>query len=166
MQTENESFHPWHLFYISGSLKLCGRELHMQIIDTQEYEENPALRHNLYTHTDIFVVCFSVIRPDSLRHVEDLWLPEIRTFAPTTPFILVGAQADLRSSEAITHMLLTAGQRAISSAEGAAVARKVGAASYIETSPEVEKNVRKLINGAIASVLKDKSNESSSCCIL
>ncbi|KAH9492697.1 hypothetical protein Btru_024213 [Bulinus truncatus] len=149
-----------------GSLKLAGRDIHMQIIDTQEYEENTTFRHRLYTGTDIFVVCFSVIRPESLRHVEELWVPEIRTYAPSTPFIVVGAQADLRSSGTITQMLLTSGQRAVTSAEGAAVARRVGAACYIETSPEVEKNVRKLINGAIASVLKDKSNESSSCNIL
>ncbi|CAL1527545.1 unnamed protein product [Lymnaea stagnalis] len=150
----------------AGSLKLAGRLIQMQIIDTQQYEENPKFRHSLYSGTNIFVVCFSVIRPESLNHVEEVWLPEIRTYAPKTPFILVGAQADLRSAETILQMLSTTGQQPVTSAEGAAVARRTGAACYIETSPEVEKNVRKLINGAIASILKVKTPDSSACSVL
>ncbi|XP_059163105.1 rho-related GTP-binding protein RhoQ-like [Physella acuta] len=150
----------------AGSLKMAGRQILMHIIDTQEYEENPMFRQDLYVGTHVIFVCFSVIRPVSLRHVEDVWLPEIRCHAPTTPFILVGAQADLRSAEAIVEMLATTDQRPVTTAEGAAFARRVGAACYIETSPEVEKNVRKLINGAIASVLKVKESDSVSCSIL
>ncbi|GFS02761.1 rho-related GTP-binding protein RhoU, partial [Elysia marginata] len=58
--------------------------------------DNPKTRQNLYNEADVFVVCFSVIAPDSLCHVEQVWLPEIRAHAPHTPFILVGSQADLR----------------------------------------------------------------------
>ncbi|BFZ07735.1 hypothetical protein BsWGS_10774 [Bradybaena similaris] len=80
----------------AGSLKFAGRRIQLQIMDAVEGKENPKFRHSLYPGTHIFVVCFSVVKPLSLRHVEEVWLPEIRSYAPNTPFILVGAQADLR----------------------------------------------------------------------
>ncbi|XP_012939361.1 cell division control protein 42 homolog [Aplysia californica] len=150
----------------AGSVKVAGRKVQMQIIDTVEAEENPKFRHSVYPGTDVFVVCFSVIRPDSLHHVEEVWLPEIRSHSPTTPFILVGAQADLRCVDEIVQMLSSNDQHPVSTAEGMSAAKRVGAACYIETSPEVEKNVRKLINEAIASVLRGGTAESSSCSIL
>ncbi|CAG5131729.1 unnamed protein product, partial [Candidula unifasciata] len=148
------------------SLKFAGRRIQLQIIDAVEGKENPKFRHSLYPGTHIFVVCFSVAKPLSLRHVEEVWLPEIRSYAPNVPFILVGAQADLRSVGVIREMLASCGQRPVTTAEAAMVARRVGAVCYIETSPEVEKNVRKLINSAIASVLRVRGGDSSLCTIL
>uniref|UniRef100_A0A0B7AYI3 Uncharacterized protein n=1 Tax=Arion vulgaris TaxID=1028688 RepID=A0A0B7AYI3_9EUPU len=150
----------------AGSLKFAGKKIQMQIIDAVEGTENPKFRQSLYSGTHIFVICFSVVKPASLRHVEEVWLPEIRSFTPGIPFILVGAQADLRSVDIIRDMLASSGQRPITTAEGAMLARRVGATCYIETSPEVEKNVRKLINSAIASVLKVTGGNSNLCTIL
>ncbi|BFZ12047.1 hypothetical protein BsWGS_15086 [Bradybaena similaris] len=150
----------------AGSLTVAGRKIQMQIIDAVEEEENPKSRCSLYSGTHIFVVCFSVIKPESLKHVEEVWVPEIRLYAPEVPFILVGAQADLRSVDVIKEMLAASGQQPVSTMEGITFARRVGAACYIETSPEVEKNVRKLINNAIASVLDFRGAETSQCTIL
>lgn len=63
-------------------------------------------------------------------------------------------------------MLAASGQQPVSTIEGITFARRVGAACYIETSPEVEKNVRKLIINAIASVLDFRGAETSQCTIL
>lgn len=71
-----------------------------------------------------------------------------------------------RSVDAIIQMLKDGGQQPIATAEGVAAARRVGAACYIETSPEIEKNIRKLLNNAIASVLDVRGADSSSCSIL
>lgn len=117
-------------------------------------DESPSVRLSEYPGTDVFVVCFSVVRPETLRHVEDIWLPEIRAHAPETPFILVGTQADLRDVDEICSMLKERRQAPVSQAQGSAVARRIGAACYIECSPGVEKKLRKIINSAIASVLK------------
>lgn len=124
-------------------------------------EESPSVRLSEYPGTDIFVVCFSVVRPESLQNVEDVWLPEIRAHAPHTPFILVGTQADLREVDEILVMLREKGQQPVSAAQGSGVARRLGAACYIECSPGVEKKLRKIINSAIASVLKVKDPSSS-----
>ncbi|XP_067681639.1 cdc42 homolog [Haliotis asinina] len=137
----------------AGSLKLAGRRIKLELIDTVEEDERP-IRKEMYKETDIFVVCFSVVQPDSLQHVQDIWLPEIRQIAPETPYILVGTQADLREVTTILRLLRSNGQKPISAAEGNTLARKLGATCYVEASPEVEKKVRRTINNALASVLK------------
>ncbi|KAL8619961.1 hypothetical protein ACOMHN_015243 [Nucella lapillus] len=138
----------------AGRVKVGGKTLHLQIIDTLEDDESPSIRLSEYPGADIFVVCFSVIRPETLRHVEDVWLPEIRAHAPETPFILVGTQADLRDVDEICSMLKERSEQPVASAQGSAAARRLGAACYIECSPGVEKKLRKIFNAAIVSVLK------------
>ncbi|KAK7104157.1 cell division control protein 42 homolog [Littorina saxatilis] len=154
----------------AGSVKVAGRSLHLEIIDTLEEDESPSIRLSEYPGTNIFVVCFSVVRPETLSHVEDIWLPEIRAHAPQTPFILVGTQADLRDSDEICNMLKEKGQEPVSPTQGSAAARRIGAACYIECSPGVEKKLRKIINSAIASVLKVQdvhhATQASMCSIL
>ena len=62
----------------------------------------------------------------------------------------------------IQQILSSRNQQPVSTTEGIAAAKRVNAACYIETSPAVEKNVHKLINNAIKSVLEDGS-ETKSC---
>lgn len=154
----------------AGTVKVAGRMLHLEIIDTLQEIGSPSVRLSEYPGTDIFVVCFSVVRPETLRHVEDTWLPEIRAHAPETPFILVGTQADLREVDQICAMLRERGQDPISWSHGSAAARRIGAACYIECSPGVEKKLRKIINSAIASVLKVRdptlAAQATKCAIL
>ncbi|XP_041354150.1 cell division control protein 42 homolog [Gigantopelta aegis] len=138
----------------AGTLIVRGRKLHLELIDTDEQDKYEEKRQFVYTGTDVFVVCFSVVQPDSLKHVEDVWLPEIRHMAPKTPFILVGTQADLREADVVLNMLQSNGQIPVSPSAGSEFARKVGAACYIECSPGVEKKLRRTVNNALASVIK------------
>jgi len=56
------------------------------------------MRPLCYPGTDVFLVCFSVVRPTSLYNVRDKWLPEIRKYLPKVPIVLVGTQIDLRTN--------------------------------------------------------------------
>ena len=47
---------------------------------------------------DVFLLCFSISSPASLYSAVDHWLPLLQALAPTTPAVLVGCKADLRSS--------------------------------------------------------------------
>ncbi|KAK3763992.1 hypothetical protein RRG08_004357 [Elysia crispata] len=138
----------------AGSVKMGLRRRHMEILDTGDMTENPKIRQSLYYDADVFVVCFSVISPESLRNVEEVWLPEIRAHAPHTPFILVGLQADLRTYTGILSQLESSGQSPVTKALGKAEAKRLGASSYLETSPLVERDTRKLINSAVRSALR------------
>ena len=45
------------------------------------------------------MLCFSVVRPDSMENVKTKWIPELFKFLPNTPIILVGTQSDLRGQQ-------------------------------------------------------------------
>ena len=48
--------------------------------------------------TDLVVVCYSVTSPQSLQDVSEKWIPEVRRYSTTLPFILVGLKVDERSN--------------------------------------------------------------------
>ena len=55
------------------------------------------LRQIAYPNTDVFLVFFSIINPDSFNNVREKWVPEIQRHCPHTPFLLVGTKMDLRA---------------------------------------------------------------------
>ncbi|XP_076463905.1 cell division control protein 42 homolog [Babylonia areolata] len=66
------------------------------LVDTAGQETYDRLRTLSYYNTDVFVVCFSVADRDSYLNVRSRWVPELHSYRPGTPFLLVGTQADLR----------------------------------------------------------------------
>lgn len=52
---------------------------------------------NCYQQTSVFVLAFSLVDPPSLVEVKERWWPEVNRWSTTTPFILAGLKADLRS---------------------------------------------------------------------
>ncbi len=49
-----------------------------------------------YSNVDLFLVCFSLDSPSSLRNVSTKWLPDLKRHARKVPTILVGLKQDLR----------------------------------------------------------------------
>ena len=58
--------------------------------DTAGQEDYDRLRPLSYPQTDVFVLCFSVIRPTLYKNITNKWMPEIRHHCPDTPVILCG----------------------------------------------------------------------------
>lgn len=71
-----------------------GVQVSLRLWDTFGYHDKD--RRFAFRGADVIILCFSTVRPSSLRNVRSVWYPEIRRFCPTTPIILVGTQADLR----------------------------------------------------------------------
>ena len=130
--------------------------------------EGAANRRQSYPGTDVFVVCFSVVNPESFHNVRTKWIPEIRnTMGDDMPFILVGTQADLRDDDHVIQNLASKGQRPISEREATSISRRVGAACYIECSPVMKKKMRRVMNDAFESVFSPKEQHfGNSCTIL
>merc|ERR1712183_166191 len=75
-----------------------GREFNLSLLDTAGQEQYDSLRPLAYPYTDVFIVCYSVNSPSSLKHVKSKWLPEIRFHCPAdTPGVLVGTKSDTRN---------------------------------------------------------------------
>ena len=66
--------------------------------DTAGPEDYDSLRPLSYLNTDVFVICASVVAPDSFINAREKWISEIRHHCPDTPVLLVGLKTDLRNN--------------------------------------------------------------------
>lgn len=107
----------------SANVMVDNRPVNLGLWDTAGQEDYDRLRPLSYPQTDVFLICFSVVRcvflwrhrlvcstasteevvaslsRASFENVKSKWLPEIRHHAPGVPFILVGTKIDLRDDE-------------------------------------------------------------------
>lgn len=64
--------------------------LRLYLFDTAGQEQYDRIRPLSYPQTDVFLVVFSLVNPDSLKNVEKTWVPEIRRHVDKPKFVLVG----------------------------------------------------------------------------
>jgi len=107
--------------------------------------ELESLRTLCYGNTDVFLICFSVVRVSSFDAVTTRWLPEIRRLCPSTPVILVGTQCDRRSAVP---------GPVVSDDRAAMLADRVGAVAYLPCSATLLLGVKDVFDAAIAVSLR------------
>ncbi|KAH8411285.1 hypothetical protein KR215_001359, partial [Drosophila sulfurigaster] len=105
--------------------------VHLQLCDTAGQDTLDPLRELCYPDSDVFLLCFSVVKPETFGAIKSKWAPK---FAKTkAALILVGTQSDLRSNLNVLNKLQTNGEKPISYADAWDLATTIGA-KYIETS--------------------------------
>ncbi|KAI1765207.1 ras-domain-containing protein [Hypoxylon sp. FL1150] len=135
-----------------------GKTVELALWDTAGQEEYDRLRPLSYPETDLIFVCFAIDCPNSLDNVLDKWYPEVLHFCPYTPLILVGLKSDLRHKKTCIEMLKTQGLTPVTSEQGMAVAKKMGA-QYMECSSKEMTGVDDIFDRAINTVVaNDKRN--------
>ena len=129
-----------------------GIKVNLSIWDTGGQERFSHLRKRYYQGSDGIVFVFDLTRPESFRHIEKRWIPEVvgvlEDYTPT----LWGTKADL------------ADQRVVSTNSGDRLARKMNA-YYFETSSLTGQNVEKaftsisrmILSKALTSAKKETS---------
>ena len=123
--------------------------IHLNFWDTGGGEDYHTLRPLSYPGTDIFLVCFSVAEPASLKSVKAYWFPEMRHHCPVTPFILLGTKVDLRGDRATLDKLAKKQEKLVSKEEGKRMAESRRAATYLECSALTREGVKNLFDDAI-----------------
>ena len=83
----------------SATVEVDGKAIALSLWDTAGQEDYDRLRPLSYPGTDVFLVCYSVVDPESFENVMKKWLPELKTNAQPVPVILVGTKLDLRGNE-------------------------------------------------------------------
>ena len=111
-----------------------------------------------YSETDVFLVCFSVMSPSSFKNVKKKWIPEITRHNQKKPFLLVGTQIDLRADEASLEKLADKNQKPVSVEMGENLAKKIGAAKYVECSGTSKEGLKNLIDEAILAAFEPPKN--------
>ena len=118
--------------------------------------ELESLRTLCYDNTDVFLVCFSVVRISSFDAVATRWLPEIRRLCPSTPVVLIGTQCDLRAAVV---------GPVVSDDRAAALADRVGAVVYLPCSASLPLGVKDVFDAAIAVSLRRRGLVAGNDCV-
>lgn len=114
-----------------------GSYVNLGLWDTAGQEDYDRLRPLSYPQTDVFLLCFSVSSRSSFENVASKWHAELLHHAPGVPIILVGTKSDLRTTTSI------------SGTEAHALAKKIGAVCYVETSALTMLGLNELFRTAI-----------------
>ncbi|XP_035217153.1 cell division control protein 42 homolog [Stegodyphus dumicola] len=132
------------------------KPVRLQICDTAGQDDFDALRPLCYSHTDIFLLCFSVVYPTSFYNVAEKWIYEIRHHCPKAPVLLVGTQSDLRTDIGVLLELAHYGEQPVSIQQANTLASQIGAISYVECSAVTKRNLKEVFDTALMSALKTK----------
>ncbi|XP_023658141.1 rho-related GTP-binding protein RhoV [Paramormyrops kingsleyae] len=143
----------------SGQVQVDGTPVRIQLMDTAGQEEFDGFRSLCYAHTDVFILCFSVVNPTSFQNITKKWVPEIRACNPASPIILVGTQTDLRHDVNVLINLDRFKVKPILSSRARCVAEKIRAQDYIECSALTQKNLKEAFDTAIFAAIKHKARK-------
>ncbi|KAL1005973.1 hypothetical protein UPYG_G00066330 [Umbra pygmaea] len=134
----------------------------LQLCDMAGQDELEQIRPLCYRNADVFLLCYSAVRPSSLRNATNLWAPEIRRHRPGAPIVLVGTQLDLQEDVQVLIQLDRNQERPVSTEEANHRAQEIGAVSFVECSALTQKNLKEVFDHAIlASIQQEESVQSA-----
>ena len=111
-----------------------GIGVHINFWDTACTEDYKYMRKQSYPQTDVFLLCFSLVHPESLETIKSL-IPEMKETCPDAPFILLGTHSDLRDNfGTLDAKVKTDDMEPIPRAVGEKLTQSIHAYSYIETN--------------------------------
>lgn len=145
----------------SLKIKVDGRKVELGLWDTSGEDEYEALRRLSYPNCDVFIVCYSVGSRNSFERVRTKWLPEVRKYRPTTPFVIVGTKRDLRPQSSL--MRDGSGRDSkdgfVNFDEGMMLANDLGACSFLECSALGGNGVKEVFEEASRAAFKGDNEE-------
>eukprot|EP00164_Ancoracysta_twista_P002754 GFYU01003664.1.p1 GENE.GFYU01003664.1~~GFYU01003664.1.p1 ORF type:complete len:600 (-),score=145.43 GFYU01003664.1:114-1913(-) len=115
-------------FFQTCAMKITvnGTQTVFEIRDSSGLEDYESLFTAACKTIDVFVACFAIDQASTFHSIEQRWIPQIRKVSKTSPIILVGTNSQLRRQ--------STGLPLLPADSGRALAEKIGAVCYIETS--------------------------------
>ncbi|XP_070565509.1 cell division control protein 42 homolog [Ptychodera flava] len=135
--------------YTAVKLKLDGQVYSLTLWDTTGEEDFGRLRPVSYHGADVFIVCFAVTSSHSLQVAKDIWIPDIKKWSPKTPFLLVGTQLDKLATLSASGDGNNRCDKPVKTSVATKVAKKCGAAGYLECSAYERQGVRGVFEAAV-----------------
>jgi len=133
----------------SANVMVDGSPVNLGLWDTAGQEDYDRLRPLSYPSTHVFLVCFSIISPNSYENVKQKWYPEINHHCPGTPFILVGTKSDLRNDSGMIQNLAMKGISMVSTESAQSLCETLGAVEYHECSALTQDGLKVVFDRAI-----------------
>jgi len=150
----------------SANVQVDGATINLSLWDTAGQEEYDQLRPLSYPNSNIFLLCFSVISPNSFDNIRSKWIGELQQHAPLVPVILVGTKSDMRGDSAIAQQLSSKGLSMVSVEKAQQMAKDIGAVTYMECSALTQENLKEVFDMAIKTHVKNKKKKKKDCAIL
>ncbi|XP_069823253.1 ras-related C3 botulinum toxin substrate 1-like isoform X2 [Dendropsophus ebraccatus] len=158
-----EDYDPAVITSYSATVMVDNNPVTLELWDTAGLQEYDRLRPLSFPDTQIFLICFSLVNPESYENVRAKWLPEVRYHCQGTPVILVGTKLDLRGNEATIKALKEKGLDPISYHKGFDLALEIGAVKYVECSARSQHDVKTVFDEAIKAVLCPPPRRTRKC---
>jgi len=139
----------------SGCLDVAGHKHNLSILDNAGQHDYENMRTCCYKESEVLVLCYSVADRNSLESIQDFWLPEVNNHTRTRrhkPIILVATQTDLRKDGDTDK---------VSTAEGEAVAKKIGAQCLMECSAFTQETVNNVFERMTEAGLRYRKKRST-----
>jgi len=140
-----------------ATVHVDGQPLTLELCDTPGQDDFDTLRPLVYPHTDVFLLCFSVVMPSTFQNAKEKWIPEIRSQSKKIPIILVGTQSDLREDAKTLVGLRNFKEQPIHEAEARKMAASLGCETYVESSSLTQKNLKEVFDNAIVEGLRSRN---------
>ena len=104
------------------------------------------LRPGYYMLTDVVVLCYRVNRRNSFDRIKTKWLPDVSSYLPDTPKVILATQVDRREDEAALQKLQKVKENMVTTEEGRQLASDIddGACEYMECSAAKEEGLKEL----------------------
>lgn len=80
---------------------VLGEKIELVVVEAAGRVDYAKFRQCAYRKMDLVILCYSADNPKSLRAIKDNWVPELMTFAPNVPYILVGTKKDVREEQVL-----------------------------------------------------------------
>eukprot|EP00729_Bicosta_minor_P003730 gene3730-1502_t len=126
-----------------------GQSIALALWDTAGHLDYDRLRPLAFPDTDVVLISYSIVDPDSLENVQEKWVPEIQHFCPGVPFLLVGCKSDARSEPSFIKDLAQKGQKPVPAHDGQNTADKIGAFDYLECSAKEKSGILDVFHRAV-----------------
>eukprot|EP01083_Nonionella_stella_P016144 45148_1 len=137
------------------ALVIDGKAGYLNLWDTAGQEDYDRLRNLCYPQTDVFILCYAIDCPNSLKNLELKWFPEVEHHSPGVPIIVVGTKMDMLEKPDFR-----AGSRFISFEEAArAIAKHSSVVKLLECSALTQENLKLVFNEAIRAAMVSKSQK-------
>lgn len=81
--------------FILVEVKVDEKPFNLTLCDTAGQDALDPLRKLCYPSSDVFILCFSVVNPETFRSIETKWIPELSKHGGQ--LLLIGTHSDLRT---------------------------------------------------------------------